>query len=37
MNKWYKKQIHKMVSKIEDELFLKRIYVIIKRHIEKED
>lgn len=37
MDKWYKKQINKMLEKIHDEQFLKRLFVIIRNHIEKED
>lgn len=35
MNKWYKKQIDKMLEKINDELFLKRIYIIVQKHLER--
>lgn len=37
MKTWYKQQILKIVSKINDEQFLKRIYIILRNHMKKED
>lgn len=36
MQKWYKKMIKKNVDMIEDELFLKRIFIIVNNHMIKE-
>ena len=35
MQKWYKKMIKKNVDMIEDELFLKRIFIIVNNHMIK--
>ena len=32
---WYRKEIIEMVKEIENELFLKRIYIVLKKHIRK--
>ena len=36
MKEWYKSKILKLIENIEDELFLKRIYIIIKNHKDRE-
>lgn len=36
MKEWYRKQINKMIMHINDELFLKRIYIIVRNHIKRE-
>lgn len=35
MKKWYKDQIIKMLNEINDEVYLKKIYIIIKNHLIK--
>ena len=35
MKEWYRQQINKMIMHINDELFLKRIYIIVRNHIKK--
>lgn len=35
MINYYKKRIKDMIDKIEDERFLKRIFIIIQNHIKK--
>lgn len=37
MKVWYKQQILKFVNKINNEQFLKRIYIILRNHMKKED
>lgn len=37
MKEWYKQQINQMIMHIDDELFLKRIFIVIRKHIERED
>lgn len=37
MDKWYKAQINQMVKEINDEHFLKQLFIIINNHFEKED
>jgi hypothetical protein len=37
MSEWYKEQIAKMLVAIENEEYLKKIYIIISNHNEKED
>ncbi len=36
MSEWYKEEITKKLATIEDEEFLKRMYIIISNHNEKE-
>lgn len=36
MEKWYKCKILELIENIEDELFLKSIYIIIKNHKDRE-
>lgn len=36
MQEWYKKMIKDRVDMIEDELFLKRIFIIVNDHMIKE-
>ena len=37
MSEWYKKEITKMLAMIDDEEYLKKLYIIISNHNEKED
>lgn len=37
MQEWYKEQIAKMLAMINDEEYLKKLYIIISNHNEKED
>lgn len=37
MSEWYRKQIAKMLAMIDDEEYLKKLYIIISNHNEKED
>ncbi len=37
MQEWYKEQIAKMLAMIEDEEYLKKLYIIINNHMKKED
>mgnify|MGYP000460342630 FL=1 len=37
MSEWYIQQIVKKLATIKDEEFLKRMYIIINNHNEKED
>lgn len=37
MSEWYRKQIAKMLATIDDEEYLKKMYIIISNHNEKED
>lgn len=37
MSEWYRKQIAKMLTAINDEEYLKKMYIIISNHSEKED
>nr|DAO92042.1 MAG TPA: hypothetical protein [Caudoviricetes sp.] len=36
MKEWYRQQINQMIMRINDELFLKRIFIIIRNHIKRE-
>lgn len=36
MSEWYKKEITKMLAMIDDEEYLKKLYIIISNHNEKE-
>ena len=36
MKEWYRQQINQMIMHINDELFLKRIFIIIRNHIKRE-
>lgn len=36
MKEWYKSKILELIENIEDELFLKRMYIIIKIHKDNE-
>lgn len=37
MSEWYRKQIAKMLAAINDEEYLKKMYIIFSNHSEKED
>lgn len=37
MLEWYKKEIAKMLDAIENEEYLKKLYIIISNHMKKED
>lgn len=37
MSEWYKEQIVKMLVAIDNEEYLKKLYIIISNHNEKED
>lgn len=37
MQEWYKEKIAKMLAMINDEEYLKKLYIIISNHNEKED
>ena len=37
MSEWYKEEITKMLAMIDDEECLKKLYIIISNHNEKED
>lgn len=37
MEKWYKAQINQMIEKINDEHFLKQLFIIINNHVQKKD
>ena len=36
MKEWYRQQINQMIMHINDELFLERIYIIVRNHIKRE-
>lgn len=36
MSEWYKEEITKMLAMIDDEEYLKKMYIIISNHNEKE-